>query len=717
MSWSEDDFLERLMPQLRRELGGGNGACPDAATVLAVIEGEASDWLRNVYAQHLAQCSACLELDSRLRSFDRPVLVKDEAEWKQTEKRLDNWLSAHLESRAAASRRAAEQRASRPGFWESIWRPGLAWRISWALGLVALIAIGSGVYVKSQRPVPPQEAKAPALATPGAAPGIELPAENAHPKSAAPESTAPQMASAPQPPSEVKPRPEPVETATATSKASPSVPQKQAALELPARKNRDIAKDQKAAIDQARQRALQKEQAEKQSAIAAAAKEAEPQLQASATPHSGRPAATTSSSRSFDKSFNATRTVALPPNAVPNTGRAPSARVAPNLPASLHLDAGVRLWIVLASVNRQADGSFSFRGSLLQPLNSAGSSKLDRDTEVSGSGTVAQSRTSLLISQIVFRGASYKLKIIAGSGHAQTTGSGGVVPFENGKVFEMWLSSESDYEREPPPRMAAPEPQLQASATPHSNRPPATTSGFPRAANSTGTPAASRPPHGAVTYGGRPPSAAHQSQGEWQAVQASDVLTNPDVLKMAKAKFADGIIISKIKASACNFDTSVDALVKLKEAGVSDPVIQAMHETQEMAIAAAQEPALAEPPAAQPGEASAPAPMPGQVSFSVRHRHSNAAGWFVQGAQTEYYCSGTLSVSADGTVAFDCAQTEDPSGRCEHLSFAPGSLKEVKIGLGGNLHLASKKQGSVDFYGNADDIKQAQAAIAPLIKK
>ena len=38
--------------------------------------------------------------------------------------------------------------------------------------------------------------------------------------------------------------------------------------------------------------------------------------------------------------------------------------------------------------------------------------------------------------------------------------------------------------------------------------------------------------------------------------------------------------------------------------------------------------------------------VPGRVSISVRHRHSNAANWLVQGAaKTEYYCSGTLSVS------------------------------------------------------------------------
>lgn len=195
---------------------------------------------------------------------------------------------------------------------------------------------------------------------------------------------------------------------------------------------------------------------------------------------------------------------------------------------------------------------------------------------------------------------------------------------------------------------------------------------------------------------------------------ASDVLTNSDVVKMARVKLADSIIISKIKASACNFDTSVDALVKLKEAGVSDPVIQAMNDAQAAAQAPPAESAAAPSPEPQQGEAPAPAPAPGQVTFSVRHRHRLMdQNWNI----IDYYCSGTLSVSADGTVTYDCTQTEDPRGRCEHLSFPPGALKEAKVGSGGNLHLASKKQGNFDLYGNADDIKQAQAAIAPLVQK
>lgn len=53
-------------------------------------------------------------------------------------------------------------------------------------------------------------------------------------------------------------------------------------------------------------------------------------------------------------------------------------------------------------------------------------------------------------------------------------------------------------------------------------------------------------------------------------------LTNQDIIKMSKAKFGDGVILAKIGKSKCEFDTSPDAMVHLKQSGVSDPVIQAM---------------------------------------------------------------------------------------------------------------------------------------------
>lgn len=56
----------------------------------------------------------------------------------------------------------------------------------------------------------------------------------------------------------------------------------------------------------------------------------------------------------------------------------------------------------------------------------------------------------------------------------------------------------------------------------------------------------------------------------------AEVIGNADVVKLVQAKFPDSIIIGKIKSSPCRFDLRTDALIKLKEANVSDAVMQAM---------------------------------------------------------------------------------------------------------------------------------------------
>jgi len=183
-----------------------------------------------------------------------------------------------------------------------------------------------------------------------------------------------------------------------------------------------------------------------------------------------------------------------------------------------------------------------------------------------------------------------------------------------------------------------------------------------------------------------PPQAVGQPE---QVAQPNGTLTNNDVIKMAKVHLPDSIILSKIKSSPCNFDTSVDGLIKLKEAGVSEAVLQAMQDM----------------PSPEPAP---PSPPPGTSTFSVIHRH------FVWGNPNVPYCTGTLSVSADGTVAYDCTQADETTGRCDHVSFPPGSLKQAKMGIAGNLHLASKTQGNYDFYG--DQAKAAYAVIAPLVQ-
>ena len=71
------------------------------------------------------------------------------------------------------------------------------------------------------------------------------------------------------------------------------------------------------------------------------------------------------------------------------------------------------------------------------------------------------------------------------------------------------------------------------------------------------------------------PSATPQAQAA-QAAQPQPPLTNADVLKMFEAKIATEVVVEKIKASPCDFDTSPAALARLKEAGVPDSLLLLM---------------------------------------------------------------------------------------------------------------------------------------------
>ncbi|MGD1154998.1 MAG: hypothetical protein ABSA41_04135 [Terriglobia bacterium] len=84
-------------------------------------------------------------------------------------------------------------------------------------------------------------------------------------------------------------------------------------------------------------------------------------------------------------------------------------------------------------------------------------------------------------------------------------------------------------------------------------------------------------------------------------------LTNDDIIKLVQVKLADSLIITKIKSSACAFDTSADGLVRLKQAGVSDAVLQAMLEGGGQPMAAPAQPA---PPAVE----TPPAPACGDYA-------------------------------------------------------------------------------------------------------
>jgi len=77
------------------------------------------------------------------------------------------------------------------------------------------------------------------------------------------------------------------------------------------------------------------------------------------------------------------------------------------------------------------------------------------------------------------------------------------------------------------------------------------------------------------------------------AALAHQPLTNENIVTLAKAGFDELFILQLVRSSRTNFDTSVDGLVKLKQAGVSEELIRLMVMPQASAPAA---PAATTPP-------------------------------------------------------------------------------------------------------------------------
>lgn len=92
-------------------------------------------------------------------------------------------------------------------------------------------------------------------------------------------------------------------------------------------------------------------------------------------------------------------------------------------------------------------------------------------------------------------------------------------------------------------------------------------------------------------------------------------LTNQDIIKLVQAKIPDDIIVSKIKTSKTRFDTSVDGMIALHNAGVSDRIVALMVNP---AADAASPATAAAPPPPSPSQ---PAPVKLQPGFTP----SNAA--------------------------------------------------------------------------------------------
>jgi hypothetical protein len=109
----------------------------------------------------------------------------------------------------------------------------------------------------------------------------------------------------------------------------------------------------------------------------------------------------------------------------------------------------------------------------------------------------------------------------------------------------------------------------------------------------------------AVTLGAKPLEAQTAlAQSGSQSPTAPQTFTNDDVIKLVQAQLSESVILAKIKSSTCDFDTNTDALIKLKRAGVSEPVLQAMLDAMTPAPVPPGDDPAQNPPAADCGDYS-----------------------------------------------------------------------------------------------------------------
>jgi len=112
-------------------------------------------------------------------------------------------------------------------------------------------------------------------------------------------------------------------------------------------------------------------------------------------------------------------------------------------PSQLRFETGVRLMIRVSSLNREPDGSFTFRGTLLLPVALTSAVSLDQTTKLTGSG--AANGRKLSVTEFTVNGENYGLRTANGSN--KQPGSGPAVELNPGKVLEMFFGSASVYEK------------------------------------------------------------------------------------------------------------------------------------------------------------------------------------------------------------------------------------------------------------------------------
>ena len=446
--WNEENLLEKIIQLLGQR--SGTAPCPEAAAFLAASDDDTSGAMKKAMAEHASGCPDCGDLQQRMERFDAPMVADQDTEWKQTEKRLDNWLESFLASEAAVQHERDRVRASGVRLlWTRLTGPSVFRQWRWALVPAATLALVIGSFWAGRISVRrPQQVTAELQRLPATvAPSQPVAGQKASEAELTGEA---QISRSPQPP-------KPTEGGSiasnapkgiAPSAAPPAAPQggarptENAALALPAPNNPGKASG-----------------SSPPEPVQALPGESAP-ISPSARGERGVETAETSGSA---PSIASARSGVPPSNRATPSGlrsivasrgvaRAPEAKEehSPAVPAPpvIRLDAGTRVWIALKSVRPPTDGVSEFRGVVLLPVTQSGATLLGRNTEVSGTMTVRNGKRSVQILEFLAAGAHYRLRGAAGEANLRLLGAGEAVEFDAGRVLETWMATASTYEKQ-----------------------------------------------------------------------------------------------------------------------------------------------------------------------------------------------------------------------------------------------------------------------------
>ncbi len=405
------------MPPSRQKHGALRDSCPDSESLCAFAEGRAHGVVRDAIAAHLAECSECAELHRRLLSFASEAVPADDREWKQAEKRLDNWAEGIFRGRRATADSTTPRRSMGRNWW-------LSWQLPWALGTVSALAllVSTVVFFKFEQ-AERRLAQIPNAQTQVAASAQSQSKEPIPQALPPPENAVPTQAPAgnsisdkgitnpPRPTRKAVPRP--TESAPPSQNASNGNTGNEPAPSQPSEPPTSTASAQSNSPD------------------------------------------VTAPARTVSNAHQATLRAPLGGSRLPAQIHGPATSITPvsrpiaSLPASFQLEAGTRIWIKLSALTREADGRLRFRGSLFEPVTVAGKVLLDRGTTVDGFETVTQGRTSLVLTDFVFQGTHYGLKSPAGKAVTRSPGAGVAINFDANQIVETFLEVASVFEKTP----------------------------------------------------------------------------------------------------------------------------------------------------------------------------------------------------------------------------------------------------------------------------